>query len=43
VVRYNRAASRSGMIENEVAARGVIENEAALLQKVNDLTGLEGG
>jgi hypothetical protein len=31
------------MIENEVAARGVIENEAALLQKMNDLTGLEGG
>ena len=43
VLKHYRSPSGSGIIENEMAARGVIQDEAIALEKANDLPRPNGG
>jgi hypothetical protein len=43
VARNDRSTVRRRVIEDEVAARGVIQDETVLLQKADDLAWFDGG
>ena len=43
VSRHHRAAARCRVVEDEMAARSVIQSESILLQKTDDFGGLTAG